>query len=223
MKLFIVLVLGFLTLGFYELSGGSDFDPVAAREAAVLARVQEAADKAPGPVKVAALPAREIAEPVARVQNAPESEATVTRASLNLTAFDAVANAAPLAAVTAEPKLEGLADEARPAAIVAQGVSLEVPGMAEGAEETGTIPSLVFEGKKLASTDVTDPQTVVRTVAGDLVNVRGGPGTGYRVVNQLKKDAMVEVIADNGAGWVQLRPVDGSPSGWMADFLLNDG
>ncbi|WP_304951371.1 SH3 domain-containing protein, partial [Sulfitobacter sp.] len=49
------------------------------------------------------------------------------------------------------------------------------------------------------------------------------PGTNFGVVGKLGKGDAVEVIEDNGAGWVRFRSVDGSESGWMADFLLNNG
>ena len=42
-------------------------------------------------------------------------------------------------------------------------------------------------------------------------------------VGKLGKGDAVEVIEDNGAGWVRFRSVDGSESGWMADFLLSNG
>ncbi|WP_298844372.1 SH3 domain-containing protein [uncultured Roseobacter sp.] len=221
MKLFIVLVLGFLTLGFYELSGGADFDPVAARDAAVLDRLQEMSDNAPGPVTVAELPAKPVPAPALARQQ--DDGVTVTRAALNLTSFeDVVTEAVPATAAViapAEQKLNTASAEASVTPVVARGISLEAPEIT--ADGDGTVPSLIFPGNTSASTDVSATPDV-RTVAGDLVNVRGGPGTSYKVVNQLKRDAMVEIIAENGAGWVQLRPVDGSPAGWMADFLLND-
>ena len=63
----------------------------------------------------------------------------------------------------------------------------------------------------------------VRNVTGRSVNVRGGPGTNYSVVNRLVRGDQVEVLEDPGDGWVRLRPVGGGPVGWMADFLLSEG
>jgi len=30
-------------------------------------------------------------------------------------------------------------------------------------------------------------------------------------------------LQDPGNGWVKLRPLDGGPEGWMAEFLLTSG
>ncbi|MEO1555213.1 MAG: SH3 domain-containing protein, partial [Pseudomonadota bacterium] len=62
-----------------------------------------------------------------------------------------------------------------------------------------------------------------RSVSGNSVNVRGGPGTNFSVVNRMVRGDKVEILQDPGQGWVQLRPVGGGPVGWMADFLLSDG
>ena len=63
----------------------------------------------------------------------------------------------------------------------------------------------------------------LRLVTGNLVNVRGGPGTHFDVVGKLTRGAEVEVLAENGDGWVEMRSIDGATLGWMADFLLNKG
>jgi hypothetical protein len=63
----------------------------------------------------------------------------------------------------------------------------------------------------------------LRLVTGNLVNVRGGPGTHFDVVGKLTRGAEVEVLAGNGDGWVEMRSVDGATLGWMADFLLSEG
>ena len=63
----------------------------------------------------------------------------------------------------------------------------------------------------------------IRVVSGNRVNVRGGPGTGFDVVNRLVRGEEVEIIEDNGDGWVKMRPVSGGKEGWMADFLLASG
>jgi uncharacterized protein YgiM (DUF1202 family) len=59
-------------------------------------------------------------------------------------------------------------------------------------------------------------------VVGNLVNVLGGPGTNFDVVGKLTRGTEVEVLAENGDGWVEMRSVDGATLGWMADFLLNE-
>lgn len=63
----------------------------------------------------------------------------------------------------------------------------------------------------------------IRAVTGNRVNVRGGPGKGYDVVNRMTRGQEVEILSDPGTGWVKLRPLDGGTVGWMADFLLTSG
>ena len=62
----------------------------------------------------------------------------------------------------------------------------------------------------------------VRIVSGDRVNVRGGPSTDYEVVGRRTRGVEVEVLDDNGGGWIEMRSLDGVTFGWMADFLLSD-
>lgn len=63
----------------------------------------------------------------------------------------------------------------------------------------------------------------IRSVTGKNVNVRGGPGINFTVINQLTLGDRVEVLQDLGNGWIQMRLLDESTTGWMASFLLSDG
>ena len=63
--------------------------------------------------------------------------------------------------------------------------------------------------------------TDIRTVSGNRVNVRGGPGTDFNIVGKLVRGDAVEIIEDNGNGWVLMRSVETGAQGWLADFLLN--
>lgn len=60
----------------------------------------------------------------------------------------------------------------------------------------------------------------LRFVDGDRVNLRGGPGTDYAVVGKLLRDDMVEVLKDEGNGWLHLRVSATGDEGWIADWLL---
>jgi len=82
------------------------------------------------------------------------------------------------------------------------------------------LPSLIATTQ---STTIPDSIGDIRTVSGNRVNVRGGPSTSHGVVNKLTRGASVEILEDNGDGWVLMQPVDGGESGWIADFLLTSG
>lgn len=206
MKRFILLSFGFMALAFYELSGGADFDPVAARNAAVMARTD------------GALPAEPVEVATAET-NAPE----VTRMSLSLTSFEDVLTEreapAPPAAET-------------PAAPEPQVAALETPNVVgitavtfDGTPDAqGVVPSIIFPGTstQASSAAVSTPRDI-RFVSAAVVNMRGGPGTGFDVVTKLNRDTQVEILQDDGTGWVKLRPLTGGPEGWIADYLLTNG
>ena len=64
------------------------------------------------------------------------------------------------------------------------------------------------------------PVTSIRRVNGSRVNLRMGPGTDFGVVSSLTRDTAVEILSDDGTGWVELRDIETGLTGWMADRLL---
>lgn len=72
-----------------------------------------------------------------------------------------------------------------------------------------------------ALTAVVDvPDVEYRVVSGTRVNLRSGPGTTHAVVAQLVRDQEVEILTDEGDGWVKLRALDGNDIGWMSGKFL---
>ena len=209
---FIFLTFGFLAVAFYELSGGAEFDPAAAGELIVTARSDREISQTTLPSVVAD----------ATPETDQQSQDEVSRAALNLVAFEAVETES----VTANTPVE---ETVVPVAIVSEAVEpekieprVEVLGIASLGETE--LPGVSFEGLTAsASSNAVEPQLDIRTVSGSLVNMRSGPGTEYDVVDQLPRNTRVEIISDAGNGWVELRPIDGGASGWMADFLLSGG
>lgn len=196
---YIIITFGFLGFAFYEMSGGADFDAEATRMARVDAPI--AVEEEPLDTVVA------VTQPVL-----PEN---VTRVALNLSSVqDVVRPARTLQTQVAPPAPEGVE-----------------PTLAAVSEEEPTIilPSLLGDAVVITPVDFSDDTPVapigveIRAVSGNSVNVRGGPGTNYSVVNRLKRGDEVEILQDPGQGWVKLRPVSGGPIGWMADFLLSEG
>lgn len=57
-------------------------------------------------------------------------------------------------------------------------------------------------------------------VTGNVVNMRAGPGTDYNVVDQLRRDARVEVLSESDSGWVELRTVADNRIGWMSKSFV---
>jgi len=65
-----------------------------------------------------------------------------------------------------------------------------------------------------------EPASDVREVTGSRVNLRRGPGTDYSAVGKLSRGERVEILQNNGDGWLKLRVVETGRIGYMADFLL---
>ncbi|MEM6760647.1 MAG: SH3 domain-containing protein [Pseudomonadota bacterium] len=199
MTRFILITFLFLGFAFYEMSGGSEFDAEATR----LSRVDPGPETA-APAKVA------VASPAPSVAALPEN---VSRIKLDLTSVEDVLRPGQR---RAEP-------------VVA---ATSVAAAVETAAKIEVLPSLLIDQAVIKPVDFgAEPEPVVtnavpnqvRQVTGSAVNVRGGPGTEYSVVNRLVRGDEVEVLQDPGNGWIQLRPVDGGPVGWMAAFLLSQG
>lgn len=214
MKRFILVT--FLVLGwvFYEMSGGSEFDAEATR----LARVEE-----PSPVTTSTIAPASATQTSAATQplTSGQSDVTeaVTRVALNLNSSDAV-----LEDAIPERVKEAEANKVETIVAAAEGVQSDLP------ETQIILPSLITDTPVIQPVNFnSDEETQanapsdIRVVTGNRVNVRGGPGTNYSVVNKLVRGDEVIVIGSNGDGWVETRPINGGPDGWMADFLLTGG
>ena len=202
MARFIIVTFGFLAFAFYEMSGGADFDAEETR----LSRIE-------APVVVE----EETLAPVAVADVAPALPENVTRVSLNLNSVNDV--------LRPQRNVRTTAARPRPA-------EAEVTETALSEEEpTIILPSLIVDAAVITPVDFNAPAAEeavasardVRAVSARSVNVRGGPGTNYSVVNRLTRGAEVEVLQDPGNGWVKLRPLNGGTIGWMADYLLSEG
>lgn len=202
MARFIFVTFAFLAWAFYEMSGGAEFDPEETR----LARID-----APALVEE-----EKLDTVVVQAAPAPVPE-NVTRVALNLTSVDDVLRPAPT--LRATPARVTQAQNA----VVTEAVAEEAPTIILPSLVTGAavITPVEFgdEGAQSALADAAD----LRSVTGNRVNVRGGPGTGYSIVSRLTRGDQVEILQDPGDGWIKMRPVAGGPVGWMADFLLNEG
>jgi hypothetical protein len=94
------------------------------------------------------------------------------------------------------------------------------PTPAPAIESTVVEQAAVVLEPVTAPTPEPDPTPDLRFVDGDRVNLRGGPGTGYAVVARLLRNDMVEVLKDEGDGWLHLRVFDTGEEGWIADWLV---
>ncbi|PZX16657.1 SH3 domain-containing protein [Palleronia aestuarii] len=105
-----------------------------------------------------------------------------------------------------QPNRLDLADER--GAIERALAASEAPPEAPPPPEDGEEAAPVAEGPPL------------RSVSGNRVNMRSGPGTAYDVIGQLQEGERVAVLDDPGDGWVEVEVSTTGTQGWMADFLL---
>lgn len=191
MTRFIIVTFAFLGWAFYELSGGSDFEPGS------VALTNISVD----PLKVASAPAD--------TATGVTSQGEVTRVSLNLTSVEDVLND------KTKPTQRRISE-------TVQQVALQTTETTN--DDTAILPSLVTNASAEAAVETAASVLAdIRSVTGNRVNVRGGPSTDYGVVSKLVRGDEVEILEDTGNGWVRMRPVNGGPVGWMADFLLSEG
>lgn len=220
-KSFILLSFGFLGLVFYELSGGADFDPGAIREARLAAlsaeeraRAERRADRE-AEVIVAKAPAVVVdTDPPVK-----PFDGEVSRVSLNLTTLSPTP-----ASARRNDQQQAVAAVARSGSDAdTSSVPRNVSVVTASADTPAIIPSLInpSEGVSVSTAEQVVYEDV-RTVSGNRVNVRGGPGTSFGVVGSMVRGDAVVVLEDNGSGWVRFESMDGDTQGWMADFLLNE-
>lgn len=218
MKRFILLTFGFLGWAFYEMSGGADFEPASARLAASApAAIDPAAQTQAPETTVATNPTP---QPVAPQQEVAEL------APVDTTPPGFGEDAKTDADAPASSALNAINDAVEAAIAPLENEVVLVPvnaGSSISNQDTPAImPSLITPNDTGTAANTSATQADIRSVSGNRVNVRGGPGTDYGIVSRLVRGDTVEVISDNGDGWVQMRPVDGGPVGWMADFLLSN-
>lgn len=196
MKKFILLTFVFLGWAFYEESGGADFVPRKAELMATAAEARAAAEAERALAEAAKPAPPPIAVPVEVVLAVKDGPVTVAPRS----------DPAPVATVAAS--------DSPPEVTL---VSLEQ----SGALFARPLQQLDDQGANPAAPGVVlQPRQIdMRIVTGNRVNMRTGPGTSFGVMGSLVRGDEVEVISDQGIGWVKLRTEDGRV-GWMAESLL---
>lgn len=194
MNKYIVIAFAFLGVWFYEASGGSKFEP-GENSLSVFAD--------PKPIKPRVEPRQEM---VARADTtAPITEVLPARASTEVEA-EAADPTAGLTFVSMDVPL-----------FEPQVVELETDSVANAEPTSEPVAVDVAEAPE---PQVLEPVRDLRFVDGDRVNMRGGPGTDYAVVGKLLRNDLVEVLKDDGSGWLHLRDTATGIEGWMADWLV---
>lgn len=182
---------------WYFLSGGADFRP-GNQGVTVFAAVPDVAPPRSGPVASAGGDSAST-----RAQEAGQPDATTSGAPMVVKA----------SFVQARPELDAESKE-RLASLFEKSVATRPQ-----AQDRSAVFQVVSADKGGEAPVAANP-VEYRKVSGSRVNMRSGPGTSFAVVDTLSKGAEVEVLDENGRGWVKLRTLNGSQIGWMSGNFL---
>ena len=215
----IVVTFGFLGLAFYVLSGGADYVPhsqsIQAR--AKLDDTRPADLAADTGQAIAGNDAASAAFSIADMADQNSDPVQITLVSLRAGATEASIDSAEKARILTAPE---------PGAIDAA----VVDALAEAEEEVartwpGAIELFAMQAERQverqAAIEAERAAMDIRYVTGNVVNMRGGPGTSFDKVSSLTGGTEVAVIEEPGNGWVMLRVMETGQEGWMADWLLS--
>ena len=206
---FIIVTFAFLAFAFYEMSGGADFDAEATRLARVDPPLAVDEDKLQTVIAEAETPQPAVPE-------------EVTRVSLNLNSVNDVLRPERTVRTTPARQRPPVEEEATEVALSEEEPTIVLPSLIV---DTAVITPVDFSGRTATEEEVQPTRGTrdLRSVSAQSVNVRGGPGTNFSIVNRLTRGAEVEVLRDPGNGWVELRILSDGTVGWMADYLLTAG
>lgn len=212
---FVIVSFLFMGWAFWELSGGSDFEPRGLRS--------------PEPVKVTA----------ARPKPAP----IVDNSAVALVAKQAIAPAKTPDKPAAEnpaPDTQPQATSEEQIARIAQASQRLVSGLSLLSDsdtaqtfqlaslEQGAASLVTREDEPAEAPETAEPapETVpqapdIREVAGTRVNMRDGPGTVFPIIARLNIGHQVEILGESGTGWYRLRVLPEQHVGWVAASLIS--
>ena len=230
---FMLVTFGFLGFAFYELSGGASYEPApnslqargwsepapqpAAGQAEMITALAATQTARPAIESPGEQPKEDrIAEQAARAKAAHEEAGVILASVSGESATNPGATAGmdfpAIAAIDAAVRevIESAAFESSPDQPV---FSLE------------TYAADSAQGFMISRPTAPDPEPRsqsgnLRQVAGDLVNMRTGPGTEFEPVGRLTRGTQVSVLAEPGNGWIMLEVPATGETGWMADWLL---
>lgn len=134
--------------------------------------------------------------------------------------------AMPAIAATGIPATEPMPQPVKTAAPIspASAPALPVITLPEtpqpAAPATDAVLSLASIGEAVTSTN---PILIknMRTIRVAQANVRSGPGTDHDILTRISGGTKIEVLQENGAGWVEFRLPESDTTGWVAASLLD--
>jgi hypothetical protein len=197
--------------GFYELSGGADFQP----PAPVATAKADTAAPAPTASRLAQSQKARAAQTRSRTPAASETPQVVL-ASLAPDQSTNKTNRAPSAAqVTERAAARNDTPPATPESPENRVFSLQdmvMPPPATNAANPNGIQPVRPTPARTAD---------MREIVASSVNMRAGPGTSSDILMRLGRGDSVEVLEDSGTGWLRLRALPQDRVGWIAARLVS--
>jgi SH3 domain-containing protein len=207
MSRFVFVSFLFLGWGFYELSGGADFQPPErATQVATATRAEPA--RIPRQPVAALVANKPILTPRAEPRPAPQIETASADAGDND------------GAVQPQPRLaNGLSSGISLFPSATGTETLQLASLEDGA--ASLIQATVTDETPAPVVVNTAPEPDLREITGTRVNMRQGPGTNYPILLRLSIGQDVEVLDNSGTGWLRLRTVPDRTMGWIAASLVS--
>lgn len=236
MKRFILVTFLFLVWGFWELSGGTDFTPMeresvatgpdADPQQAQTAAAGEATGTSASAETDTSAPAAEAAEPAQAAEpvqaqaadTAPEPTSAEPSEAAPGTATDDLAAQVAAALNQAQDQIDQAEAQLAPAETAPIETAPAADPAAAPAEATQA-EQPATEATEVAAQPAPDRPNL-QVVDATRVNMRSGPSTDYRVLDQLLQGTTVDVLENGPDGWVRLRVVDTGIEGWMSGEFL---
>ncbi|MFS4581234.1 SH3 domain-containing protein [Phaeobacter sp. C3_T13_0] len=229
MSRFVIASFLFLGWGFYEFSGGADFEPPKGPSAAAdIAKATFSSDTGTGD---AAVRSRTIT-----------AESLVSKVALRSAQEDGVIQSASTRSTrpAADPNLrtrvameqiaavgDGIGDSDAAFSVNKLAFQTDTDGaatlqLASLSEGLSALPvAQAAANTDIQAQEVSETETDIRTITATRVNMRSGPGTVYPILKRLTNGEEVSVFEDIGTGWLHLRTVKGGTVGWIAASLVS--
>ncbi|NSY39750.1 SH3 domain-containing protein [Leisingera sp. ANG59] len=226
MSRFILVSFAFLGWGFYELSGGTDFEPRKERSEAL--EIAKAAFAAPDESRQGSRSSRASEDAKSLIRNVTFRPAGSTQEAdrpVRPAADPQLRSRVALRQITQARLAIGDSANVFPA-VSDQGAPLQLASLEGGlaAIQPATAGTEAQnDSPEPAGAALAEPQPAqdIRQIRASRVNMRQGPGTNYPVITRLLGGDEVIVFEDNGTGWLHLRAPGKGKVGWIAASLVS--
>lgn len=209
MPKFIIVSFGLMAWVFYELSGGADFKPPHAGEALMAQAQTTTAAPSASPATKSLL--KQVREERALQASQPAKPEKLAMAKTPAPAGNPMIQPASLkVSEEASNSLRGLSQF--------EGEPLSQYNVASLRDVSATSDATVEE---VAVRPAPEPEADLREIVATRVNMRAGPGTDNDIVDRLDRGHTVEVLENNGRGWLRLRALPEDRVGWIAARLVS--